>query len=132
MSQRSIPEPVSWTPEDDAILVASWPDPDIDFAGIAKLVSRPRSAGAIKHRGYKIGLGPKARPKKPKYPPETLTAWPDDMPDFEDHPDAAASGPRSKAARLGSRFRSFSQDAESSFTGSSLDGASILPAGRRV
>jgi len=131
-SHRLNRDRVSWTAEDDAVLVASWPDPDLDFAAITKLVSGPRTAGAIKHRGYKIGLGPKAQRKRAKNPAEKLVAWPDDMPDFEDHPDAAASGPRSKAARLGSHFRSFTQDGESSLTGSSLDGAAIHPTGRRV
>ncbi len=132
MSRRSIHNPDPWTPEEEAILMACWPDPEIDFAAIAKLIPGVRTVGAVRHRGYKIGLGQKARHEKVDKPAKNLTAWPDDMPDFEDHPDAATPGPRAKAARLGSRFKSFSQDAESSRTGSSLDGASLHPTGRRV
>ncbi len=125
MSQRLSHDPVPWTPEEDIILVTCWPDPDIDCIAIAKLIPGPRTAGAVQHRGYKLGLGQKARHKKVKKPAKKLTAWPDDMPDFEDHPHAAAPGPRAKAARLGSRFKSFNQAAESSLTGSSLDEASL-------
>ena len=132
MSRPSIHVTKRWLPKEDAILVACWPDPDIDFVAIAKLIPGRRTVGAIRHRGCKIGLGRKARHKKVQKPGELLTAWPDDMPDFEDHPDAAAPGPRAKAVRLGSRFKSFSQNAETSHTGSSLDGAAIHPTGRRV
>ena len=132
MSRRSIHDPEPWTPEEDAILVASWPDPDMDFAAIAELIPRSRSEGAVKHRGYKIGLGRKARQPKVKEPGNDSMAWPADMPPFEDHPRAVASGSLANAARLGSRFKSYSQDAEASRTGSSLAGASIHPTGRRV
>ena len=132
MSRRSIHNPETWTPEEDAILVACWPDPDMDFAAIAELIPRSRSEAAVKHRGYKIGLGKKARQAKVEEPGNDSTAWPIDMPPFEDHTKAVAPGSLAKAARLGSRFKSFSQDAEASRTGSSLDGASIHPTGRRV
>ena len=81
---------------------------------------------------YKIGLGQKARPAEAEEPAKILTAWPDDMPAFEDHPDAAAPGPRARAVRLGSHFGSINKDAESSPGGSSLDGAAFHPTGRRV
>jgi hypothetical protein len=132
MSRRSIHDPEPWTPEEDAILMASWPDPDMDFAAIAELIPRPRSEGAVKHRGYKIGLGKKTQRPKTKEPGNDSKAWPADMPAFEDHPKAVAPGSLAKAARLGSRFKSSSHDAEASRTGSSLDGASIHPTGRRV
>ncbi len=132
MSRRSIHDPAPWMPEEDAILAACWPDPDIDYGAIAKLIPEFRTVGAVIHRGCKIGLGPKARHKKAKISEKISATWPDNMPEFEDHPRAAAPGPRAKAARLGSRFKSFSQDAESSLTGSSLDGASIHPTGRKI
>jgi hypothetical protein len=107
MSQQSIHNPIPWTPEDDDILIACWPDPDIDFAVMAKLIPGPRTVGAILHRGTKIGLGPKTLHKKAEKQEKKRVTWPDDMPNFEDHPHAAAPGPRVRAAVLGSRFKSF-------------------------
>jgi len=132
MPQQPIHDPVPWTPEEDAVLIACWPDPDIDYVAIAKLIPGDRTAGEILHRGSKIGLGKKARHKKARKTAKKLMAWPADMPNFEDHPLAAAPGSRARAARLGSQVRSFNHDAEFSFTGSSLDGASLRPTGRRV
>jgi hypothetical protein len=109
-----------------------WPDPEIDFAGIAELLPGNHSAGAVKHRGYKIGLGRKARLNDPNDPAKNLTPWPDDMPDFDDHPHAAAPGSRTKAIRSGARFRSITKDAKSSPAGSSLEGGAFHPTGRRV
>ena len=114
MSQQSIHNPVPWTPEEDAILIACWPDPDIDFAVMAKLIPGDRTVGAILHRGTKIGLGQKALHKLNKMaekPAKKRVAWPDEMPNFEDHPHATAPGPRVRAALIGSRFKSFGQDA---------------------
>ena len=58
----------------------------------------------------KIGLGQKARHEKVKKPAKKSTTWPDDMPNFEDHPHAAAPGSWVKAVRLGSRIKPFSQE----------------------
>ncbi len=132
MSQQSIHDPVPWTPEEDAILIAYWPDPDIDYVAIAKLIPGNRTVGAIQLRGSKIGLGQKARHEKVKKPAKKSTTRPDDMPNFEDHPHAAAPGSLVKAVRLGSRIKPFSQEAKSSLTGSTLNGASIHPTVRKV
>jgi hypothetical protein len=132
MSQQSIHSPAPWAPEEDAILISCWADPDIDYAAIAKLLTGHRTAGAVLHRGMKIGLGQKARRKKSKKEANQRMAWPDDMPNFEDHPLAAPSGSLAKATRLGSRITAYGRAAEFSGTGSSLDGASINSTGRRI
>ena len=132
MSQQSIYDTVPWTPEEDAILAACWPDPDLDYVAIASLLDGKRTEGAILHRGCKIGLGPKAHHKKARKPGKKQMAWPADMPKFEDHPLAALPGSRARAARLGSRVKSVSRDAEMSYAGSSLNGAAINATGRRV
>lgn len=132
MPRRPYSDYKNWTPEDDAVLAACWPDPDIDFAAIAGMVSGERTVGAVKHRGYRIGLGRKARRAEAAASARKLTAWPDDMPRFEDHPDAAAPGPLSQAVRQGLRYGSVRHDMAASPTGSTFDGAAVHPAGRRV
>lgn len=132
MSKKSIYDTAPWTPEEDAILVACWPDPDLDYVAIATLLMGKRTEGAILHRGSKIGLGPKARHKKARKPGKKQMAWPADMPKFEDHPLATLPRSRARAARLGSRVKSVSRDTEFSPTGSSLNGAAINSTGRRV
>ncbi len=132
MSRRSKRTSKPWTAEEDSFLVASWPDTDIDLAAIAERLSGSRSVEGVRLRGHKIGLGKKARRKKADKVARDLKQGPDDTPAFEDHPDADAPGPRSKAARLGSRFGTVTQDLESSRAGSSLDGAAFHPTGRRV
>lgn len=123
---------VHWTTVEDAILVDDWPDPNTDFAAIAKRLPTPRSVDAIKHRGYKIGLGRKARPGSILTTVNGLSPWPSDMPKFEDHPDAVPTGSRAKAVRMGEYFLSAGAELASSPTGSTLDGAAIFPRGRRV
>jgi hypothetical protein len=132
MSPGSKHDKKPWTAEDDAVLVAAWSDPDLDFAAIAERLTRGCSAEAVKHRGYRMGLGRKARHKKVKKSAKDLMSERNRPPAFEDHPQAIAPGSRFKAARLGSRLGSVSRDAESSRTGSSLDGAAFHPSGRRV
>jgi hypothetical protein len=132
MSQKSIYDTAPWTPEEDAVLISCWPDPDLDYVAIAALLVGKRTEGAILHRGSKIGLGPKARHKKARKPGKKQMAWPADMPKFEDHPRAALPGSRATAARIGSRVKSVSRDTEISLAGSSLNGAAINSTGRRV
>ena len=124
MSQRLIHDTAApWTPEEDAILITCWQNPTIGFSAIAKMMT-PRSAEAIQLRGYELGLGEKAPEKKKRKPKVKLTAWPDDMPRFEDHPCARTAGPPAIAAKRASQFRLVSHGKEKSLTGSSLDGAS--------
>ena len=132
MSQPSIHDPVPWTEEEDAVLAANWPNPDMDYTAISKLLPGHRTVGAIQHRGHKIGLGRKARHKKPRKSSRKHVPWPADMPKFEDHPKASAPGSWSKAAIRGARLRTSSVEMKSSYAGSTLAGASLNPTGRRV
>lgn len=124
MSQRLIPDSAPWTAEDDAILIACWLDPKIDCVAIAKMMPDLRTVEAVQHRSQILGLGQKARHKKGRRQKKNSMAWPNDMPDFEDHPLASPSGSRARAALLGSRFKLFSHSSDTSLTGSSLEGAS--------
>lgn len=132
MSQPSIHDPLPWTPEEDAVLREHWANPDMDYTAISEVLPRQRTVGAIQHRGHKIGLGRKARHKKPRRSSKKLKAWPKDMPKFEDHPEASKPGSWSRAAVLGSRIRSASSGNDASYAGSTLAGASLNPTGRRV
>lgn len=125
MSQRLIHDTAApWTPEEDAVLITCWQDPNVDLAAIVKMITTSRSAEAIQLRGYELGLGEKAGGKKKRKPKIKLTAWPDDMPRFEDHPCARNGRSPARAAKRGSQFRLVSHGKEKSLTGSSLDGAS--------
>ena len=132
MFKKSIKDSIPWTPEEDSILIECWLNPNIDCVAVAKQIPGNRTVEAILRRGGEIGLGRKAQHKRTKKSAKKSMAWPDDMPNFEDHPHATAPGSRAKAALLGSRFKTSSQVAVSSPTGSTLDGASINPTGRRV
>ena len=132
MPQQNAQEATPWTPEEDDFLRACWPNPNLDYPAISRLMLGKRTAGAIQHRGSKIGLGRKARHKKVRKPTKKSMAWPADMPNFEDHPKARPSGSLAKAAKLGAQVQSISRNSEISHTGSSLAGGSINSSGRRI
>ncbi|MGB1214585.1 MAG: hypothetical protein ACPG4X_14570 [Pikeienuella sp.] len=94
-----------WSPEEDEILTRLWKDPQANIEDIIRLLPVPRTDGAVKYHAGMIGLGKKARVpgavrKRVAYEP-----WPDDMPQFEDHPDAAAPSSGANAAKRGARYR---------------------------
>ena len=123
MSEHLIHDPDPWTAEEDDILIACWQDPNIDVADITELLPGFRTREAIQQRSHEIELGEKAQKQKRKRSRKNSTAWPDDMPNFEDHPRAAAPGSSTRAVLLGSRLKSL-QTEDSSLTGSTLQGAS--------
>ena len=103
---RNVDDPAPWSPEEDAILTERWPDPDLGYPAIAKLLTiMPRTEGAIKHRGHKLGLGSKAKHRPPPTGPvSNPTPWPNDMPNFENHPGAPLPGPLANAEKWGRYF----------------------------
>ena len=97
-------DPMPWSSNEDEILRTCWGDPAVMYAEIARLLPRPRTPGAIKHRGYKIGLGSKAKPRPPKTPPaQKFSEWPQVI-RFDDSPKALAEGFNlAKAVRVNNR-----------------------------
>lgn len=121
-----------WTEVEDGILVANWFDPTIDLETIAGLLPEPRSTNAIRCRGYKIGLGQKARVNSRQDKARVFPSWPIDMPHFEDHPDALPNGSIANAFRTGAYYVSVGSDLGPSAGDSTLEGAAIFPRGRKI
>ena len=102
MTRLTSTDPQPWTAVEDRILAECWSDPNIMYDEIARLLPKARTEGAIKHRGHKIGLGPKAKHKKPVTAPQKFTPWPDDV-RFEDHP-SIKQGSGANARRAAGRY----------------------------
>lgn len=92
-----------WQDSEDEIIRTSWGNPFMGYGDITAQLPG-RTEGAMRHRAAQMRLGTKARPPKPGQP-KTLTPWDEDMPSFEDHPDAGPPGSLANALKAGVKYR---------------------------
>lgn len=101
------PHQSPWTPENTALLTTMYPDPTFTFLEIMQAFGGFRSLQSIQCKAINLGFTLRKLSRSERDAAEDIEnkrrLWPEDMPSFEDHPDAAKQTRGGNARRHAAR-----------------------------